>query len=352
MPCSSQNDGPRTREIIKNIIVEKPQLLSECMLECDNGKCFRNNSMPLLLSLNPQPFLNFACGLVNSFHVSQREVQSTLRNQLGKSLSEVLGVNIIPSKRDILHELKVQKEEILDQVELQFNEFKGIVCGHVNIKAYIELLLNQPMFDIDKLAPLNKIIIYGYPDLAPFLKWSWHFNGLTSYRLKIVDVSIMHCLAITAAIYLGEDSYDNLKNAFKPIYEELHKLGFVNVQGERLDVLSRSVADGKQRRLDMGLSSARSSYPFVEAPEHKTQMGDMRVTCSKPVTTLTNVDQYQNWLKERKDNDNNRQVFSKTHLGSMGRENISCKSPEEYYPGALHLAMRSAETLSLYQQMC
>ena len=111
LPCSSQNDGPRTREIIKNIIVEKPQLLSECMLECDNGKCFRNNSMPLLLSLNPQPFLNFACDLVNSFHVSQREVQSTLRNQLGKSLSEVLGVNIIPSKRDILHELKVQKED-------------------------------------------------------------------------------------------------------------------------------------------------------------------------------------------------------------------------------------------------
>jgi len=43
--------------------------------------------------------------------------------------------------------------------------------------------------------------------------------------------------------------------------------------------LDEHVGDGKERRLSTGSSSAKSTYPIPEAPEHQIQLGNMKIIC-------------------------------------------------------------------------
>ena len=95
----------------------------------------------------------------------------------------------------------------------------------------------------------------------------------------------------------------------------------------------------------------KSSTPQAEAPEHKEQLGDMTIVISNPVLTVADTfifqGDYEQWLGGRKDSNANRAEFAKGHFGNMGRGNISLIPLEDFYPGITHLAICSAETISL-----
>ena len=72
----------------------------------------------------------------------------------------------------------------------------------------------------------------------------------------------------------------------------------------------RGVADDWQRCSITGSSSASSTYPIPESPEHHKQLGDMRVICNEPVWKVEmsekGEEQFKTWLGKRVDNSENR----------------------------------------------
>ena len=55
------------------------------------------------------------------------------------------------------------------------------------------------------------------------------------------------------------------------------------LSGKEIKFFRRSCGDGKERRSSTGSSSAKSSYPIPEAPEHQSQLGDTKLICPHPV---------------------------------------------------------------------
>ena len=117
-------------------------------------------------------FLDFACGLVTDFGISQKGIQEILRNTPGKTLSEIIGVNIIPPKDEIVSTLKSRKDLVAKKVGLKFSEIGPVIVGYTNVKQHIEFLLSQPGLDGVVDLPNKTLLIFTYADLAPFLKWS------------------------------------------------------------------------------------------------------------------------------------------------------------------------------------
>lgn len=60
--------------------------------------------------------------------------------------------------------------------------------------------------------------------------------------------------------------------------------------GQILSVLQRTTPDGKARRMSTGNSTACSSYPIPEAPEHIDQQGDMKLLFEKPLWSVEETD--------------------------------------------------------------
>lgn len=164
---------------------------------------------------------------------------------------------------------------------------------------------------------------FWYGDLAPFLKWSRYYSGITSLRVKIVEPNNHLSLIITLAVYLGDDNYDNLKPCFQLLYKQLSKLKCVKLYGKQISVLYRCVCvggDGKQRREETGNSSAKSTYPVPECPEHKQQLGNMKIVCPEPVWSVEDTNMlatdYHNWLSGKPDSNVGRRQFAKLHRGN------------------------------------
>ena len=310
-----------TMENVKKLIQWKPQLVSTAIME--DELVFKNFLMPMVYTKYEQDFIDFACGISVSLNISHAKMQDVLRNTWGKKLSRnVLGVNIIPPKEKIIKRNEEHRKKLGETVGITFNEHQNTVFATVNIQKYLQYLLSQPQFDLQTLAPCDKILVYQFTDLAPFLRWSWHCNALSSCRLKVVDLQNLHSLLITIGAYLGPDSYDMLKAGFKGIYDQLSTLKPLTINGKNIDLITRSCADGKQRRLDTGSNTAKSSYCLVEAPEHKSQLGDMTIVCESPVWSVQDTreseEEYKEWLGSRKDNNKNRKDFASSHMGNVG----------------------------------
>lgn len=64
------------------------------------------------------------------------------------------------------------------------------------------------------------------------------------------------------------------------------------------------------------------------------------------------AEEYHTWLGSKVDNSQKRREFAKFHLGNMGRKNIVNTDLENYYVGALHLALRSAESIATRIGQC
>ena len=56
--------------------------------------------------------------------------------------------------------------------------------------------------------------------------------------------------------------------------------------------------------------------------------------------------EYHTWLKERKDTTANRRKFASENLGNTGRSCAIKIDMENFYPGTMHCAIRSSETIA------
>lgn len=160
-------------------------------------------------------------------------------------------------------------------------------------------------------------------------------------------------MVITAGVYLGPDDYDTVKKCFGGLYEEYAELKEIHVSKCEcpIQVHYRSCADGKQRRIDTGNSSSRSTFPIPDAPEHSTLLGNMLVISTCPVWTVEDTKEMEkSWMKEKVPA--LRSDFARDNLGNQGRANLTNSDMQNYFPGAMHLAIRSVETLSVQIGMC
>ena len=324
---------PTPRNML-NFVVDNKNLLCKALLEAENGKVFREVLMPLVLDKYKENFVEFASGIVGSFCLGQKQLQDVLRNTWGKYLSSVLGVNVIPPKDLVVENLKKKKKELTELIGLQFEVHGAVVVAKVNVSKYLEYLLSRPAVQISAIAPQNKILVYQFTDLAPWLKWSRHFTGITTSRLKVVECRNLNRFVITTGVYLGPDDYDTIRKCFGALYQEYGELNKIHLPSceSPIQVFYRSCADGKQRRVDTGNSSARSTFPIPDAPEHISLLGNMLVISTNPAWSHKySRDMEQKWQQTK--TPITRSEFARNHLGNQGRENLTICDMENYYPG-------------------
>ena len=193
-------------------------LLCKALLEAENCKVLREKLMPLVLEKYQEHFVEFASGIAGSFCLGQKQLQDVLRNRRGKYLAGVLGVNIIPPKALVVENLKKKKQELTQLIGLEFKVHGDVVIAKVNVAKCLEYLLSRPTVQFENIAPMNKIIFYQFTDLAPGLKWSRYFTGITTTRIKVVECQNLSRLVITAGVYLGSDDYETIKGCFGELY--------------------------------------------------------------------------------------------------------------------------------------
>ena len=158
--------------------------------------------------------------------------------------------------------------------------------GYIDIKKYITLFLSQPGVQSAVTTPNNNIM--DYTDGFPWLKWSRHFTGQTSVRVRIIEPYNLLSTVLTAALWLGNDDYYTIRQCAGAVYEQRKQLKTIKhpLNGKEIKLIRRSCGDGKERRSSTGNSSGKSSYPIPEAPEHHSQLGDMKLSCPCPVWSV------------------------------------------------------------------
>ena len=79
------------------------------------------------------------------------------------------------------------------------------------------------------------------------------------------------------------------------VYKQLKELKTINhpLTGQEIKIIRRTSGDGKERRLSTGGSSAKSTYPILDASEHQSQLGDMKIICPEPVWTGSDAESCQ-----------------------------------------------------------
>ena len=223
-------------------------------------------------------------------------------------LEKALGANIISPKEEIVTSLKEKKENLSKTVGLTFEKHSDLVVGYVNPKQYTEYFLSLPGTQLALQTPKVTLVIFAYTDLAPFLKWSRNFTGLTSLRVKPVEPYNLQSSVLSVAYYLGDDSYENTRKCFHAVYSKLAvtNVAYHFLKETTVELHYRCVGDGKERRSGTGNSTACSTYPICDAPEHSSLLGDMKVISGEPVWTVDNSSdmgsRFKEWLGKWKDN--------------------------------------------------
>ena len=118
---------------------------------------------------------------------------------------------------------------------------------------------------------------FSYIDSYIWMSWSKFFKGATSIQFKLCEDSNTLDSIITLGSWPSYDEYPELAS-IEHVYSQLNEL-----DGQKADIPEtgtvtfyvRATGDGKQRRTATGASSACSSYPIEDAPEHSSQLGDM-----------------------------------------------------------------------------
>lgn len=92
---------------------------------------------------------------------------------------------------------------------------------------------------------------------------------------------------------MGGDDFTTAKICGEKVYKQLTELKEIvhPISNQSLTVLRRTTADGKARRSSTGNSTACSSYPIPEAPEHVDQLGDMKIFFEEPSWSLEETEQ-------------------------------------------------------------
>ena len=153
------------------------------------------------------------------------------------------------------------------------------------------------------------------------------------------------------ALWIAGDDYQYAKECGEKVYEQLLCLKCIvyPTKDKGIQLVRRSIADGKARQSSSGSSTARSSFPIPDAPEHHSQLEeDMCVLFQGHEWTQSMTEdlekEYHIWLKERKDTTANRRKFASAHLGNTGRSCAIRTDMDNFYPGTMHCAIRSSET--------
>ena len=126
------------------MVLQNKSNCCQWLLEIEDGSLVKESLMPMVFKKEHSAFKEFSCGIVSSFGISQSETQDVLRNKWGKTIEQVIGINPILSKGEILRNLHDTRKELLEKFELTFNEFGEVVVGYNDIKKYITLFLSQP----------------------------------------------------------------------------------------------------------------------------------------------------------------------------------------------------------------
>ena len=211
---NSSHDISNVSDMVK-FALSNEKLLCKALVEAENGKILREKLMPLVLEKYQEHFVEFASGIVGSFCLGQKQLQDVLRNKWGKYLAGVLGINIIPPKALVVENLKKKKQELTQLIGLEFEVHGDVVTAKVNVAKYLEYLLSRPAVQFEKIAPKNKILFYQFTDLAPWLKWSRYFTGITTTRVKVVECQNLSRLVITTGVYLGPDDYETVQKMLR-----------------------------------------------------------------------------------------------------------------------------------------
>ena len=141
----------------------------------------------------------------------------------------------------------------------------------------------------------------------------------------------------------------------EPVYKQLQQLKTMchPITHQVITIHRRSVADGKFRRYALSSSTAKSSFPIPEAPEHSTQLGDMKVICDEPVWKEEDLDKqpdkFKEWLTTsgKSDTHDSQRLFARQHCGQTKVGNVTRSDPKHFYPGIMHLALRVTESICL-----
>ena len=100
------------------------------------------------------------------------------------------------------------------------------------------------------------------------------------------------------------------------------------------------MVDGAQRRSLTGTSTASSTYPIPEAPEHRYQLGDLSIFQAKPLLTASDTEQAANKWNEfvgnKANSKSNRNEFARLHQGLTGFINPSGLDIQDIYPPMMH----------------
>lgn len=80
--------------------------------------------MPIIFKQNFKQFVRFAAGLVSNFNMGQNKYKNIVKNQLGKELQHVIGINIMVPKDDMCEKLKECKDALQESLSLDFVEHK------------------------------------------------------------------------------------------------------------------------------------------------------------------------------------------------------------------------------------
>lgn len=79
---------------------EKAELV-DFVISHKDGEFFKSTLMPVIFKKNFNHFVQFAAELVSNFDIGYTKYQNIIRNQLGKELEHVFGVNIMVPKDDV-----------------------------------------------------------------------------------------------------------------------------------------------------------------------------------------------------------------------------------------------------------
>lgn len=216
------------RQVFTEIVHKNKPHSCDWLLEIDNGSFFKDVVMPCVFRKQHSAFMEFSCGIVGSLSIGQKETQDVLRNNWEKKLEGAIGINPILSKDAIFGHLNDTRQELLKQIGLEFNEFGEVVVGHVDIEKYISLFLTQPGTQSVINTPNNCLIVMDYTDGFPWLKWSRHFTGETSVRVKLIEPYNLLSTVLTVALWLGNDDYETTKRCGHAVYQQLKELKQLN----------------------------------------------------------------------------------------------------------------------------
>lgn len=89
-----------------------------------------------------------------------------------------------------------------------------------------------------------------YTDGFPWLKWSRHFTGETSVRVKLIEPYNLLSTVLTVALWFGNNDYETTKKCGRAVYKQLKELKTVKhpLTGQEIKIIRRTCGDGKEGR--------------------------------------------------------------------------------------------------------